>query len=411
MGKFIAARQPVLDSGQEVFAYEIVFKNSIEERNVSENSHLFAEEISDDIKFFENSNLADGKKVFIHFNADLLQSEVPLLLSKDNLGIEISENLSSKKEIVSKIKKLKEKGYLLILNHSQVVLNNNILYNYADIIKIDYKKASKAEHKSFIKKIKTQTSSQVKFLAENIDEHLQFKEAKEAGFDYFQGIFFTKADKIKDSGTPGYKINYLNVLKELNKEDVDFNQIEKIIKNDISMTYSLLKTINSASYGYNISSIKQATALLGVKGLKKWSLLYLISGLKDDKPNILFVNTLTRAKFAESLASEFNIAEKSEDLFTMGIFSMIDAFLNRPMSKILKETSLTEEIREAILIREGVMGEILNIVIAFERVKWDQVALIEKKNQLDPKKLYNKYLQAVDFAYETMDVLIKNQNN
>ncbi|MFW5749190.1 MAG: hypothetical protein ACOCWP_00330, partial [Halanaerobium sp.] len=119
----------------------------------------------------------------------------------------------------------------------------------------------------------------------------------------------------------------------------------------------------------------------------------------------------TRAKFAESLAPEFNIAEKSEDLFTMGIFSMIDAFLNRPMSKILKETSLTEEIREAILIREGVMGEILNIVIAFERVKWDQVALIEKKNQLDPKKLYNKYLQAVDFAYETMDVLIKNQNN
>lgn len=409
MGKYIAARKPVLDTNQEVFAYEIVFKNAIEGKDLSETSNLFAEEISDDIEFFENSNLADGKKVFIHFNAELLQSEVPLLLSKTNLGIEVSDDLNFKNEIKNNIEKLREKGSLLILDQVEAAPAENELYNYADIIKIDYKKASKAEHKSFIEKIKSQSPKGVKFLAQNIDEHLQFKEAKEIGFDYFQGIFFTKADIISDSGTPGYKINYLNVLKELNKDDVNFAEIEKIIKNDISMTFSLLKTINSASYGYNVSSIKQASTLLGVKGLKKWSLLYLINGLKDDKPNILFVNTLTRAKFAESLAEEFNAADKSEDLFTMGIFSMMDAFLNRPMSKILEETALTEEIKEALLIREGVMGEILNLVIAFERVKWDQVALIEKKNQLDPKKLYNKYLAAVDFAYETMGILIKKQ--
>ncbi|MGP3778326.1 EAL and HDOD domain-containing protein [Halanaerobium saccharolyticum] len=409
MGKYIAARKPVLDSNQEVFAYEIIFKDAIEGKDFAEASNLFVEEISDDIEFFENSNLADGKKVFIHFNTELLQSEVPLRLSKDNLGIEVSENLDLNNNIKNNIENLREKGCLLILDQSQSDPTANELYNYADIIKIDYQKAAKVEHKSLIEKIKSQSPKEVKFLAQNIDEHQQFKEAKEAGFDYFQGIFFTKADMISDSGTPGYKINYLNVLKELNKEDVDFDEIEKIIKNDISMTFSLLKTINSASYGYNVSSIKQASALLGVKGLKKWSLLYLISGLKDDKPNILFVNTLTRAKFAESLAEEFKAAEKSEDLFTMGIFSMMDAFLNRPMSKILEETALTEEIKEALLIREGVMGEILNLVIAFERVKWDQVALIEKKNQLDPKKLYNKYLEAVDFAYETMGILIKNQ--
>ncbi|SIQ40149.1 EAL and HDOD domain-containing protein [Halanaerobium kushneri] len=408
MGKYIAARKPVLDSNQEVFAYEIIFKNSIEEKGLSENSKLFIEEISDDIKFFENSNLADGKKVFIHFNADLIQSEVPQLVSKDNLGIEISEDIKLKNEIINTIKKLKDNGCLLILNQS--VKNPAVnLYEYADIIKIDYKKASKTEHRSFIETIRNKNSSQIKFLAQNIDEHHQFKEAKAAGFDYFQGVFFTKADMVNDSGTPGYKINYLNVLKELNKADVDFDKIEKLIKNDISMSFSLLKTINSASYGYNVASIKQASALLGVKGLKKWSLLYLINGLKDDKPNILFVNTLTRAKFAESLAEEFNAADKSEDLFTMGIFSMLDAFLNRSMAKIMEETALTEEIKEAILIREGVMGEILNLVIAFERVKWDQVALIERKNQLDPKKLYNKYLKAVDFAYETMGVLIKKQ--
>jgi len=227
MGKYIAARKPVLDSNQEVFAYEIIFKNSIEEKGISKNSKLFIEEISDDIKFFENSNLADGKKVFIHFNADLIQSEVPQLVSKDNLGIEISEDIKLKNEIINTIKKLKDNGCLLILNQS--VKNPAVnLYEYADIIKIDYKKASKTEHRSFIETIRNKNSSQIKFLAQNIDEHHQFKEAKAAGFDYFQGVFFTKADMVNDSGTPGYKINYLNVLKELNKADVDFDKIEKL---------------------------------------------------------------------------------------------------------------------------------------------------------------------------------------
>jgi EAL and modified HD-GYP domain-containing signal transduction protein len=410
MGNYIAARQPVLDSNQKVFAYEIRFKNNIENKKTSENSNLFAEEISEDIEFFKDSNLADGKKIFINFNADLIKKEVPFLLSKKNVGIEISNKTNSKDEIINIIKKLKESGYLLILDHPEAVLSENVLYDYADIIKVDYKDGAKTKLKNFIKDIKSQNSAEVKFLAKNIDEHQHFEAAKKIGFDYFQGIFFTKADIINDSGTPGYKINYLNILKELNKEDVDFNEIEKIIKNDISMTFSLLKTINSALYGYNVSSVKQASTLLGVKGLKKWSLLYLINGLKDNKPDILFVNTLTRAKFAESLAEEFNVSEKSDDLFTIGIFSMIDAFLNRPLSKILEETALTEEIKEALLIREGVMGEILNLVIAFERVKWDQVALIEKKNEIEPKKIYNKYLEAVDFAYDTLNILMKTNN-
>ena len=292
------------------------------------------------------------------------------------------------------------------MNNFNVSKNENPLLQHADIIKLDYNKSTKEQHQQ-LEYLKANYSS-LKFIAKNINEHQEFKAAKNAGFDYFQGVFFTKADEIKNGGTPGYKVNYLNLLKELNKEEVDFIELEKIIKNDISMTFSLLKTINSSAYGYNVSSIKQASTLLGVKGLKKWSLIYLVKGIKDDKPDILFVNTLTRAKFAELLAEDFNIEEKSGDLFTMGIFSMMNAFLNRPLEDILEEISLTEEIKKALLIREEIMGEILNLIIAFERVKWNQVALIEKKNQLNSKKIYNKYLKAVDFSYETMDLLINN---
>lgn len=408
MGKSIAARQPVLDSDQKVIAYEIVFKDSFEEKRNSNMLNLNAEEISNDFEFFEESNLADGKKIFVNFSSELIKKEIPALLSKDNIGIEISESVNSEPEIIEKIEKLKKAGYLIILNNLNSSKKENPLLKYADIIKVDYSQSTKEQHQQQLKHLKTNYSSSLKFIAKNINEHQQFKAARKAGFDYFQGVFFTKADVIENGGTPGYKVNYLNVLKELNKEDVDFKELEKIIKNDISMTFSLLKTINASAYGYNVSSIKQASTLLGVKGLRKWSLVYLVKGLKDDKPDILFVNTLTRAKFAELLAQDFNIEEKSGDLFTMGIFSMMNAFLNKPLEDILEEISLTEEIKEALLIREGIMGEILNLIIAFERVKWDQVALIEKKNQLNSKKIYNKYLEAVDFSYETMDILIHN---
>lgn len=408
MGKSIAARQPVLDSDQKVIAYEIVFKDSFEEKRNSNMLNLNAEEISNDFEFFEESNLADGKKIFVNFSSELIKKEIPALLSKDNIGIEISESVNSEPEIIEKIEKLKKAGYLIILNNLNSSKKENPLLKYADIIKVDYSQSTKEQHQQQLKYLKTNYSSSLKFIAKNINEHQQFKAARKAGFDYFQGVFFTKADVIENGGTPGYKVNYLNVLKELNKEDVDFKELEKIIKNDISMTFSLLKTINASAYGYNVSSIKQASTLLGVKGLRKWSLVYLVKGLKDDKPDILFVNTLTRAKFAELLAQDFNIGEKSGDLFTMGIFSMMNAFLNKPLEDILEEISLTEEIKEALLIREGIMGEILNLIIAFERVKWDQVALIEKKNQLNSKKIYNKYLEAVDFSYETMDILIHN---
>lgn len=408
MGKSIAARQPVLDSSQKVIAYEILFKDSFEEKRSSTMHNLNIEEISNDLEFFEESNLADGKKVFINFSSELIKKEIPTLLSKDNIGIEISESVNSKPELIEKIEKFKKAGYLIILNNLNLSEIENPLLKYADIIKVDYNLPTQEQHQQQIEKLKTNYSSSLKFIAKNINEHREFKAAKNAGFDYFQGVFFTKADVIENSGAPGYKVNYFNVLKELNKEDVDFKNLEEIIKNDISMTFSLLKTINASSYGYNISSIKQASTLLGIKGLRKWSLVYLVKGLKDDKPDILFVNTLTRAKFAELLAEDFNIEEKSGDLFTMGIFSMMNAFLNKPLEDILEEISLTEEIKEALLIREGIMGEILNLIIAFERVIWDQVVLIEKKNQLDSKKIYNKYLEAVDFSYETMDVLIQN---
>jgi EAL and modified HD-GYP domain-containing signal transduction protein len=273
---------------------------------------------------------------------------------------------------------------------------------------LDFNKFKEDEHALIINLLKNKYNKNLKFMAENINEHEEFNQARECGYDYFQGIFFTKPEVMANRNIPGYKLNYLNFLKELNKDEIDFDRLESIIKNDMSMTVSLLSMINSAYYGYNVSSIKQASTLLGINGLKKWSLIYLAEGLRNDKPDILFVNTLTRAKFSESVAEDFDIEKKSGELFTMGMLSMMDAFLNRPLEDIIDEISLTDEVRRALLKGEGLLGEILELAIAFERVKWQEIAIIEKSYGLNPRKLYQKYLDAVDFSYETMNMLIDN---
>ncbi len=408
MEESILARKPVLNLNKNVVAYEIIFKNSYKDKITPDNIDATAQEISNDVEFIEQTNLSNGKKIFMNFTKDLLKNEIVDFLAKDNLGIEISEDIDYDANIIENIVKLKNQGALIILNDLNPYKPNTTLIKYADILKLDFNKFKEDEHALIINLLKNKYNKNLKFMAENINEHEEFNQARECGYDYFQGIFFTKPEVMANRNIPGYKLNYLNFLKELNKDEIDFDRLESIIKNDMSMTVSLLSMINSAYYGYNVSSIKQASTLLGINGLKKWSLIYLAEGLRNDKPDILFVNTLTRAKFSESVAKDFDIEKKSGELFTMGMLSMMDAFLNRPLEDIIDEISLTEEVRRALLKGEGLLGEILELAIAFERVKWQEIAIIEKTYGLNPRKLYQKYLDAVDFSYETMNMLIEN---
>ncbi len=408
MAESIVARQPVLDVNQNVMAYEIIFKNSYDSRIKRMSMNITAEEINNDVEFIEQKNLSDGKRIFINFTGDLIENEVSKLISKDNLGIVVSEDIKNTPDVIEAIEELKNEGTLIILKDFNISEPNTTFIKYADVIELDFNQYSGKEHKMIIDILRNKSNKKLKFLATNINEHNQFKAAKDAGYDYFQGIFFTRPDIVADKNMPGYKINYLNFLKELNKDDLDFEKLGEIIKNDMSMTVSLLRTINAAYYGYQVSSIKQASTLLGIKGLKNWSLIYLAEGLRNDKPDILFANTLIRAKFAEALAKDFDIEDKSNELFTMGMLSMMDAFLDRPLVELLREISLSEDIKDALLRQEGIYGEILELVVAFERVKWKKIRVIEKEKGLNSRKLYNKYLSAVDFAYETMNIFMEN---
>ena len=402
MSNSIVARQPILNRKKETVAYELLFRTFNKEKEF-DGSQATAEVITSSLDLIGLDNLTGGKHAFINFTAELIKSEIADLLPQKKIGIEILEDIKIDQELISSSQRVKDSGHILLLDDFIYQEELIPLIEMADIIKIDFLQTTGQRRKKIMEHIKSNHNPDVKFLAEKIENYEEFKAAYQMGYDYFQGYFFTKPDTISTRKIPSYKFNYLQVINELNMPEPDFREISKIIKNDISMSYSLLRTINAAIYGYKVSSIKQAAALLGLNKLKKWAMLYFIKGLSDDKPDALFNNTLVRAKMAELIALNLNLQSKSSEYYTAGILSMLDAYLDRPLKNIIKELSLTDEVKKAILNQEGKMGEILKLISYFEKADWKQVEKIELKYDLDSEAIFELYREAIESAAQTIE--------
>lgn len=406
MDTSIVARQPILNRKKETVAYELLFR-SLNKNKEFNGSQASAEVITSSLDLIGLNNLTRGKHAFINFTAKLLKSEIAEILPQEKIGIEILEDVEVDQDLISSSKNVKASGHILLLDDFTYQKELIPLIKMADIIKIDFLQTFGQERKEIMELIKAKHNPDVKFLAEKIESHQEFKAAYQMGYDYFQGYFFTKPDTISTRKIPSYKFNYLHVINELNSREPDFKEISKIIKNDVSMSYSLLRTINAAVYGYKVSSIQQAAALLGINKLKKWAMLYFIKGLSEDKPNELFTNTLVRGKMAELLAESLNLKNKSSEYFTAGILSTLDAYLDRPLEDIFKKLSLTEEIKRAILNKEGKMGDIINLISLLEKAKWSEMKKIESQYNLDSDTTFDIYKKAISDTAESIKLLKK----
>jgi EAL and modified HD-GYP domain-containing signal transduction protein len=203
-----------------------------------------------------------------------------------------------------------------------------------DFIKVDFLSTEKGARSGLVQEF---GPSGVRFLAEKVETLEMLEEAKEIGYTYCQGYFFSKPKIISGKDIPGFKLHYLGVLQEIHRPELDFGRLSEIIKREVSLSFKLLRYINSAFFGLRnkISSLKQALLLLGEREIRKWMTLVTLATLGEDKPEEVVTQSILRAKFCESLAPFAGLFRRSGDLFLMGMFSMIDAILDRPLSEIL----------------------------------------------------------------------------
>ncbi len=397
--EIFVARQPIFDIDKNIFGYELLFRSGLEnffdesmDKDVASSKTLM-----DSLLVFGLDELTKGKKVFMNFTKKTLLSELAMAFPKDLLVVELLETIKPEPEVVEVCKKLKDKGYTIALDDFEYAPAYRPLIDLSSIIKVDFLATTGSERTAVIEK---SGSKDTKFLAEKIENNEEFLEAVELGYSYFQGFFFCKPVIVSSKDVPSYKVNLLQVLKELSQPDMDIAKIENAISRDVSLTYKLLRFINSAAFGMprEVQSIKHALNLLGLVELKKWMSLIVLSQMGSDKPGELMINSIVRAKFSELIAAQTSLKNRTNDLFLMGLFSFMDTFLHRPMAEVLADLPLNEDIKDALLGKKNDLYLVLQLVTKYEKGHWEEVSELTASLNLDSSKVLPNYLNAIKWA-------------
>lgn len=393
------ARQPILKKDKSIYGYELLFRNGLENCfNAVNLDEATLAVIRNALLVFGSEKLTGGKKAFINFTKNLLLSEVPSYLPNDNSVIEILETVEVDQEVLAACQELKEKGYRLALDdyvwqeHDQ-----NPLTEVIHFVKVDFLNTLPADRQALVESFR---QKDVGLLAEKIETREDFQEALEMGFSYFQGYFFSKPEIISAKDIPGYKLSYLEILKEICRETLDFVQFEKIINLDPPLCLKMLTYLNSAYFGlrHEVNSIGHALNLLGEKEIRKWAALVILANLGKNQPTELMRLSILRARFCESLAPKVNLTMRGSELFLMGLLSLMDVFLGRPLNEILENIPLSKDIKEALLGHQNAHRLVLDLVVNYEKAAWQNVSPLVQQLHLDENDLPDSYASAIEFV-------------
>lgn len=396
MNHFVA-RQPIFDQNQEVSAYELLYRSELYNGYTNpDGDRATTDVITNSLLLIGLDTLTRGKKAFINFTRNLLENEVATLLPTGLTVIEILEDIEPDEKILEACKRLKKMGYQLALDDFTYDHKFKPLIELADIIKVDFKVTGTEERKAIINRI----GKNKKYLAEKVETREDFIHALEIGYSYFQGYFFSKPIIVSGKDIPGNKLIYLQLLKDLHSQGFDFDQIESLFKRDVSLSYKLLKYINSASFSLRseINSIKQALVMLGQKEVGKWLTLVALKGIGEDKPDELFVTSICRAIFCELIAPKVGLYNCRSDLFLLGMFSLIDAFLGQPLSTILTGLPISIEIKKALLGEQSLFKDVYNLVLFYEKGDWENLHEITVKLGLDEAEVIRFYIDSLEMV-------------
>lgn len=364
------ARQPIFDNHNKIFGYELLYRSGMGScSSVVDGDQATLEVIRNSFTLIGLDMLTDGKRAFINFTQNLLQSDVLTLLYPEVVVIEILENVRVTTEVIEACAKLKSRGFLIALDDYDGTNGHSDLLGLADIVKVDFMQTDQAGRAAMIQKIGLY---KVELLAEKVETYEEYNEACQLGFKYFQGYFFGKPLVVSSNDIADQKVAYLRLVRELYQQEVDFDEIENIFKYNMAMTYKLLRLVNSAAFGLpqQVDSIRQALILLGINEIKKWSALIAVKGMGEDKPKELVTTALVRAKICETLAPLVKLGQQRSNLFLLGMFSLIDIMLDRRMADVLRDLPLNAEVSQALLGKTNSLRCVLDLILAYEAGSW-----------------------------------------
>jgi len=401
--KFVA-RQPIFDCGKNIFAYELLFRSSLDNFFRSDQPDNASSSVMvDSFLLLGMKSLTGGRKAFLNVTRNLLMQQYVTLLPQEQAVVEIPEDVRVDESLLMACRGLKQKGYLIVLDDFAWQNEANPLVGLADIIKVDFLKTPPGIRRQMVERF---NPLGIKMLAEKVETHDDFREAVKLGYTYLQGFFFCRPEILSIREVPAFKLNYLSLLHALNRADIDFAEVERVIKREASLCYKLLRYLNSAAFYFcgEINSIRHALSLLGLSEIRKWASLVAMADMGKDKPAALVITSMVRARFCETLAPLAGFAQRATEIFLMGLFSVMDAILEKPMVEILQELPLSRDVKEALTGGKGCFQWIYELSTCYECGDWQKIGETAATLKLSEQAISEAYIQAVKWAHEIFQI-------
>lgn len=341
--------------------------------------------------------ISQNQQVFVPINNISIFADIESECSapKSRLVLLIDNTIPPVDMYIDRLKELKSKGYKMAIRKLRVAEFENYrsILSLMDYVVLNSKKIAIDKAKIYFGKL----FPNVKLCAGNIDTMEQFEKLKASGgYHLYEGDFYRVPVTKGQTEVAPLKVNYIELLNMVNDDNYELTKAADIIGRDTALTISLLKMVNHMARNSEITSIRHAAAMLGQKELKKWINTAVVNVLYSDKPSEVTRVSLLRAKFAENLAKTFELAGKTEELFLMGLFSVLDVILEKPMAEALEVVKVSKDISDALIHGKGKLAPILDFVQKYESADWAEIS-----RQM---VLYNIDMDVVETAY--VDALV-----
>lgn len=363
-------RQPILDSQRKVAAYEILYKEDVTSLYTERTTNFgVATAIEQFLTNMDGDRFLDGKTAFFTFTPSLLMKNIPKMFPPEKMVIQIDDNTIIHPVAQKIVYRFKKQGYRIAVQGFTFAPRYLGILDVVDMIKVDFK----AQDASLENVVRVAHSFNKQVAAYNISSAEALERAQALGCDYYQGSYVAEQKTQKVHRTDHLQSNFFQLMLAVTADEPDTDEIAAIISRDVTLSFSLIKLVNSAYFARRnrVKSVQQALVILGIGQLKQW--IYLLSfkqdngGVQDELIKISF----QRGKFCEALvkfAPSVNLSPS--EAYMLGMFSTLGTLMEVPLEQALSELPISEDIKLALTTGEGPAGHLFNVVTCYENADW-----------------------------------------
>ena len=388
----LLARQPIYDSFLRVAGYELLFRpGGLRPTGAFDGDEATSSVIVNAFLDRTADQVVGNVPAFINMTPRLLQDGTVELLPKDRVVLEILETTEITADLLAAIRQLHRQGYRFALDDYVGRPDLIPLLDLVDYVKIDVLALDLA---AVEREVAPLLGHRLRLVAEKVETHEVFESCRRLGFTAFQGYFLSRPNIVPGRPVEANQMVVVRLLSKIYDPNVTIPQLEELIHLDATLSYRLLRLVNSAFYNLprKLRSIHDALVILGIRTTKMWVTLISLAGL-DEKPADLFSTAMTRAKLCETLARRAGVG-REDSFFVVGLFSLLDAVLDRPLDVVLADLPLSRDVSDALLHGTGDLGDALRCAVAFEQADWSKVSF----SGLGETPLRESYLEALAWS-------------